>query len=62
MITLIKIKKALSRDEMRKISGGCGIGGGCNKGCETCNGNSDCCSGICASGVPNCPTGKKCFC
>ncbi|PKP24168.1 MAG: hypothetical protein CVU03_13540 [Bacteroidetes bacterium HGW-Bacteroidetes-2] len=33
----------------------------CKGACGSCNKNSDCCSGACATGHPNCPSGSKCL-
>lgn len=60
-ISLKAVQNGLSRDEMRAVKGGCGIGGSCKTSCAQCNSNSECCSGVCSGDQPGCGGGNRCL-
>lgn len=60
-LSLNSVKAYLTRDEMRTVSGGSGIGFGCLGSCKECSSNGQCCSTVCAGDQPLCGGGKRCL-
>jgi hypothetical protein len=56
----LSLGKSLNRNEMREVLGGL-VEAKCKTTCAVSNTNSGCCSGVAATDIPYCGSGRRCL-